>query len=132
MDSKLQEIINASTFRVIDGIFIYAKVSDTPNLDDHFFVSKDEDEITVVTEENNLSKLEIIEKNKDRRNLIELNVAVPFYSVGFLAAVANKIAEEGMNILIISTYSKDYIMFRTDCLEKAKRTLFELGFKEKS
>jgi hypothetical protein len=73
-------------------------------------VSKDQNEITVVTKEENLSKLDVIEKNKDYYQLIELKVFIPFYSVGFLASVANIIAEREMNILIISTYSKDYIM----------------------
>ena len=93
-------------------------------------VSKDQDEITVVTKEENLSKLDLIEKNKDFYQLVELKVSVPFYSVGFLAAVANIIAERGMNILIISTYSKDYIMVRVEFIEKVEAALLELGFKK--
>ena len=130
MTDELKKIIESSTFTLHDGRFIYAKVKTAPPVDDHFMVSKDQDEITVVTKEENLSKLDLIEKNKDFYQLVELKVSVPFYSVGFLAAVANIIAERGMNILIISTYSKDYIMVRVEFIEKVQQALLELGFKK--
>lgn len=129
MDSKLQEIISSSTYDLQDGRYIYIKAKSVQNWEDHFMVSKDNDEITVVTREENLAKLDTIEKNKDYYRLIALNVTVPFYSVGFLAAVSSTIAKEGMNVLIISTYSKDYIMVRFDLLDNAIKVLQNLGFK---
>ena len=131
MNNKLQEIIKKSSFTTQDGRYIYAKVSSKPELEHHFMVAQDEDEFTVVTKEDNLNELDLIEKNKDYYKLIELKVSVPFYAVGFLATVSNAIAEEGMNILIVSTYSKDYIMVREEHLEKAHEVLLSLGFKEK-
>ena len=129
MDKKLNEIIKKSTFEIQEGRFVYAKVRTPPEINRHFMISQDEDEITVVTREENLEDLDLIEKNKEFYKLIALNVAVPFYSVGFLATVSGAIAKEGMNILIVSTYSKDYIMVKEECLEKAKKVLLELGFK---
>ena len=70
-----------------------------PEPGDHFMVSKDADDITVVTEEKNLKDLEIIERNKENYKLIALNVAAPFYSVGFLATVTSAIAKEGMLLM---------------------------------
>jgi hypothetical protein len=35
-----------------------------------------------------------------------------------------------MNILLISTYSKDYVMVYSENLEKAQRALLDLGFKK--
>lgn len=131
MDETLKKIIEESNFEVIPGKFIYAKVSKEPTINNHFLISKDKDEITVVTEEHNLSELEIIEKNKDYWALIALNVSAPFYSVGFLAAVSSAIAKENRDVLIISTYSKDYILVQYDFLEGVKRVLLSLGFKEK-
>jgi hypothetical protein len=93
-------------------------------------VSKDSDEITVVTKEENLSKLDLIEKNKEFYLLIELRVSIPFYCVGFLAEVANIFSGKDMNILLISTYSKDYIMVRVEFIEKATQALLDLGFKK--
>lgn len=131
MNQELQQIIKASTFDIQEGRYIYVKAKSTPSIDDHFLVSKDADEVTIVTREENFSKIDAQEKNKDFYALIALNVSIPFYSVGFLAAVSNAIAEEGMNILIISTYSKDYILVKNDLLNKAKEVLLELGFSEK-
>ncbi len=130
MDEELKQIISQSSFAVIAGSFIYAKVASLPELGKHFMVSQDKDEITVVTTQENFDALNLIERNKDNYALVALNVSVPFYSVGFLAAVSNAIAEAGMNILIVSTYSKDYIMVREDKLPEAKQTLLRLGFKE--
>lgn len=127
MNSELQHIIHNSSFTIEPGIFVYIKARSVP-AGNHFLISQDRDEITVVTQQQNLSEVDMIERNKDDYALISLNVSIPFYSVGFLAAVSTKIAEAGMNILIVSTYSKDYIMVRYDLLEKAKNALMDMGF----
>lgn len=131
MDEKLRKIIESSTFEVIPGKFIYAKVSKAPQINNHFLITNDKDEITVVTEENNLGELEIIEKNKDYWTLIALNISAPFYSVGFLATVSSAIAKENRDVLIVSTYSKDYILVQYDFLDGVKKVLLSLGFQIK-
>ena len=103
MKDELVKIIENSSFEVNDGVYIYTKVKSFPE-GDHFMVTKDRDEITVVTLEDKVAELDLIERNKESYKLISLNVSVPFYSVGFLAAVSNAVAKEGINILIISTY----------------------------
>lgn len=128
---NLKKIIETSTFEIISGRFIYAKVSSAPNIGNHFLIAKDNDEITVVTEESSLDKLNLIEKNKDYWALVALNISAPFYSVGFLATVTSTIAKEGKDVLVVSTYSKDYILVQHDFLEGVKRVLLSLGFKEK-
>lgn len=128
MNDELKQIILQSSFEVQDGVYIYTKVSSKPNTD-HFLVTQDKDEITVVTTEDKLGELDLIEKNKDSYKLIALNVSVPFYSVGFLAAISEAIANANMNILIVSTYSKDYIMVKEEKLEEVKKVLLDLGFK---
>lgn len=131
MNKKLEEIIRRSSFEVVEGAFIYAKVSAYPREDDHFMVLKDNDEITVVTKAENLGKLSLIEKNKEIYALIALHVSIPFYSVGFLAAVSRAIADQGVNILVVSTYSRDYVLIKQAELEKARSALKGLGFREK-
>lgn len=130
MNSEIKKNINESTFKIEEGRFVYAKVLKAPSIENHFMVSRDVDEITVVTKEKNLSELDIKERNKDFYRLIGLNVLIPFYSIGFLATVSQAIAKEGMNILIVSTYSKDYIMIKDDRIEDAKSVLLRLGFSE--
>ncbi|MFH1832822.1 MAG: ACT domain-containing protein [Candidatus Levyibacteriota bacterium] len=128
MDDDLKKIIESSSFVVHEGRFIYTKVKTAPEVNNHFLVSKDSDEITVITKEENLLELDLIEKNKDIYSLIELRVSVPFYPVGFLAAVSSAIASKRMNVLIVSTYSKDYFLVREEHEEKTIQVLMELGF----
>jgi len=130
MNQELREIIESSSFRVITGRYVYSKVAKVPDLRDCFMIAKDEDEITAIVEESNLSKIDILEKNKDLYKLIELKVSLPFYAVGFLAVVTDAISSEGMNNLIVSTYSKDYVMVRVEHEEGAKKALVKAGFKK--
>lgn len=130
MNDEIKKVISESSFTVHDGRFVYARVSKAPSVDKHFMVTRDSEEITVVTKEENSGELAVIEQNKDVYALIALNVSVPFYSVGFLAAVSEAVAKEGMNILIVSTFSKDYIMVRYDKLDVARSVLTGLGFME--
>lgn len=130
MNDEIKQVIKQSPFKVEEGRYVYVKTSTAPSIEDHFMVTKDGTEITVVTREENLDKLEVIEKNKDFYKVICLNVSVPFYSVGFLATVSSAIAKAGMNILIISTYSKDYIMVKCGREEDARKVLLDLGFQE--
>lgn len=130
MNSEIKKIIKESTFRIEKGRFAYTKVSKAPNIENHFMVSKDANEITVVTKEENLSELILVKRNKDFYRLIALNVSIPFHSVGFLATVSQAIAKKGMNILIVSTYSKDYILVKDDMIENTRSVLLKLGFRE--
>lgn len=124
----IEEIIKSSKFRLHSGNYVYAKLEEVPGLEDCFMLSKDQDEITCIVSEANLPKVKIIERNKDLYRLIELAVSVPFYSVGFLATVSAAIAGKGMNILIVSTYSKDYILVRQEHEQLTLSTLKSLGF----
>ena len=124
-----RETIAQSSFRIEPGIYVYTKVKSIPP-GRHFFVSQDGDEITVVTEQMRLAEFDFIERNKDDYSLIALNVSVPFYSVGFLATVCEEFAKHGMNVLIVSTYSRDYVLVRADLTTTAKDILLQLGFKQ--
>lgn len=130
MKKALKEIIESSTFAVMPGRYVYAKAAKVPNLSNCFMISKDKDEITAIVEESNIRKIDVIEKNKDLYKLIELKVSLPFYAVGFLAAVTNAISAEGMNNLVISTYSKDYLLVRVEHEQKAREVLLRLGLRE--
>jgi hypothetical protein len=121
------QVISRSSFYVEPGEYIYAQVASLPS-GKHFLWSQDATEITVVTKSEQLTELDLIERNKDDYKLICLNVDVPFYSVGFLATVCDAFAAKEMNVLVVSTYSKDYVMVRADLLERAESALLGLGF----
>lgn len=131
MNNKIAKIIEESTFTIQNGRFIYAKVSKAPEAGKYFMIVKDVDEITVVTQEANLHELDIIERNKDCWKLIALIPSISFYCVGFLATVSQIVAEANIDILMVSTYSKDYILVQEGYLEKTKSLLLKLGFREK-
>ncbi len=131
MNQDINEIIKQSDFAIQEGIFVYTKVKTLPKAGNHFMVSQDKDEITVVTLEENLKDLDLVERNKEDYKLISLNVSVPFYAVGFLAMISSAIAKNGMNLLIVSTYSKDYILIKKEKLKDAHQALIDLGFQEK-
>jgi len=129
MTDELKKIVASSTFTLQSGRFIVAKVKTAPTIDDHFMVSKDNDETTVVTKEENLGSLDLIEKNKDFYVAFELKISLPFYATGFLGAVTGAMGDGGMNNLVISTFSKDYLFVREEHLEKATQALLDLGLK---
>ena len=47
MNDKLKKIIEQSSFEIKDGTYVYTKVATKPN-EDHFMISQDKDEITVI------------------------------------------------------------------------------------
>ncbi len=123
----LKEAIPKSIATVIKGTYVYVKTDVMEKPDIHFMVSKDKDEITVVTKKENIENLKVLELVGDYK-LIEFKPAVPFQTVGFLAKIAEVIANQGMNILIVSTFSKDYIMIKEELYEKGLQALKNVGF----
>ena len=125
MDVK--EAIPKSIATIMKDTYVYVKTNILEKPDTHFMVSKDKDEITVITAKENLKELNVLEIVGDYK-LIEFKPAVPFQTVGFLAKIAETIANEGMNILIVSTFSKDYIMIKEELCEKGISALKNIGF----
>jgi hypothetical protein len=130
VEAQLADIIRHSTFSFEPGQYCYVQVATIPPTGRYFLVTQDQDEITVVTREEYIGDFEVLDRNKDTYSLIALRVALPFYSVGFLAAVSGAIAAQGLNILIVSTYSKDYLLVRKGTEEVVRNILGDLGFSE--
>lgn len=91
-------------------------------------ITQDEDEVTTVTEEQNVQGLSY-EADTKWFKLLEVNVSEPFVTVGFLASITECVSQQGLNILIISTYSKDYALVKENVLDKAIEALKNRGFK---
>lgn len=129
MDKQILEMLSRSTFNISSEKYIYAKVKSLPSNQEHFMVSHDEDEITVVTSVNNISSLDIIEKNNNQWRLVSLNLDTPFMA-GTLATINSACAKKGLNNLVVSTYSKDYLIIKDSQINQIKEVLNELGLKE--
>ena len=125
--TDLNEEIRASEVHVHPGRYAYLKAKEQV-LGNHFLISKDGDEITIVTEEANVKDIDFSEDTKWFK-LFEIRPKTPFLAVGFIATITQAIADKGLNVLVVSTYSKDYILIKEDSDSQAIEALKELGFK---
>jgi hypothetical protein len=126
MKNELDEIIMSSKVVVHKERYAYLKAI-KPVKGKHFLVSQDDDEVTIVTEEKNVSSVEF-EKSIKWFRLFEISISKPFLAKGFLAKVTKTIAEAGLNILVVSTFSKDYILIKEEDSGKAVDALKSIGF----
>ena len=122
----LDEVIKASPVVVHRGRYAYLKGQEK-ELKNHFLISQDNDEITIVTEEKNIANTKY-EKDVKWFKLFEFKVSIPFLAPGFLAKISKTIADKKLNILIISTFSKDYALIREEDFKVAVKALEEVGF----
>ena len=123
----LSAIIQQSPVHVRPGRYVVAKLAQAPSPGDYFMVTQDEEEVTVIAEESMVADLSTLEIETGFR-LIEIRVATPFQGVGFLAAIARVIVETGLNLLIVSTYSKDYLLLQEQEVTQGLQALATLGF----
>jgi hypothetical protein len=125
--ADLNEVIRTSSVVVRRGRYAYLKAGSETDLADHFLIARDQDETTVVTEEANLPETSFEEDVKWFK-LIEIRVSQPFVAKGFIARVTQAIAERDLNVLVVSTFSKDYFLVREETSETAIAALQDLGF----
>ena len=126
-EKSLEEVVCTSFVRVVQGRFAMIKVVELAVPTDCFLVTRDEDEVTAVIEEKMLATVNYLDIQKWFK-LIEIVVSVPFFTVGFIASVTTSLAQKGLNVLVISTFSKDYFMVREQKIAVATESLRELGF----
>ncbi len=126
-EERLHNVIRSSQAVVRSGRYAYLKTQTPPTLGNHFLVAQDQDEVTVVTEEANVAQSSFEEDVKWFK-LIEVQVSQPFVVQGFIASIARAIAQEKLNILVVSTFSKDYFLIREQSIDIAVTALRNLGF----
>ena len=131
ISEELKAVIQSSWFTVEKGFYVYTKVSVVRNPEKHLIVTRDHDEITVVTESPNLPKLGPYERNPENWVLLNIKCGNPFYCKGFLAAIASVFASEEIDITLTSTYTNDYLMVQEQNKEQAISVLIGIGFKQK-
>lgn len=124
-----QQVIADSTFRFA-GTYRYASVRSLANAEKHLMVTRDETEITVVTQEENLAGLDVLDLNADRWLLLAIDCANPFYCVGFIARISTALSGAGFDILVVSTFSRDWVFVKEEDATRAAELLREIGFRE--
>jgi len=127
VDDELREVIRGSQAILHEGRYAYLKAASQTNLGDHFLVAQDGDETTVVTAERHVDSL-LFEEDVKWFRLIEIRVSLPFLAKGFIAAVTRALADRDLNVLVVSTFSKDYFLVREEGSDEALAALRDLGF----
>lgn len=127
----LSEVIKASWFSLEPGVYVYCRVQEVDHPEKHLMIVRDGQEITVVTREENLSLLGSYEANNEKWHLLNIRCGNPFYCPGFIATITTGMAEEGIDIVITSSFSNDLIMVMEKDLDQAVEILRNMGFEKK-
>ena len=131
LSPTLQETIEQSPFLLHPLRYAVLKVAKCPNPKPHFLVTHESEEVSVITTEEKLDMLTSqILKQQHWFRLLEFRMSTPFETPGFLAAIASKLAGRQLNILLVSTFSKDWLLLREEDLEAGLNSLHELGFQQ--
>ncbi len=117
----------AGKFYVWKEKFAICKVKDIKNLPENLFaVIKDKNEITLIVEESKIPSTAL--KVEKGFKLITFDMVLPFGLIGFIAKISSALAENGISIFVISSYSTDHVFVKEKDLEKTVKVLGSLGF----
>lgn len=94
--------------------------------EDFVAVFRDQQEITVVADEQHLNDDWIVEVERGWR-ILSFRVKLPFELVGFLAVVAKALADAEVSIFALSAYSTDHLLVKDSDLPEAISCLESLG-----
>ena len=129
----LLKTINSSPYVLHPQRYTVLQVQECSNSQPHFLVTHEAEEVTVVTTEKQRSLLQSdILQEQAWFQLIEFKMSTPFETPGFLAAIASQLASHHLNILLVSTFSKDWLLLKEEDLEAGLSGLCELGFQQAS
>lgn len=122
------DAIRNSQVRLMPGRYAVLRCADVPDGPGWFMITRDPDEVTAIVEESAIPESRALETDGGYR-LVEIRVATGFESVGFLAAVTRALAEAGLSIFVVSTYSKDYVLMKEELVAAGLQALSETGFR---
>jgi len=125
--SSLDDIIRSSPVIVHPDRYAYLAVDQLPAGGDHLMVYAHGGDRTVVTREELVPSVPHVACESWFR-LLECLTSTPFESPGFLARITDAIASAGLNVLIVSTFSRDCALVRQQDLDTALDALRAIGF----
>jgi len=124
----LQETIETSTIEVIEGSFAVIRLPvDVEIPFKAFGVTRDSTETTAIVRDNQLRDFKFLESH-DGLRILRINVSAPFMAPGFLAAVCTAVASKGVNVLVLSTFTRDYLLVSNEDLDPTLSALRSIGF----
>ncbi len=90
-----------------------------------YSITKTEEELSIVVKSNLNISNGIIE---DNWNMIKIMGTLDFALIGILSKITSILANANISIFALSTYNTDYILLKSDKLEKAIEVLKENGY----
>jgi len=113
----------------IKGNFSICKVASMEQIDfsrELVFVAKTPDEISLVCESDCVPQETI--KIENGWSVLKISGNLDFGLVGVVAKISNILADAGISIFVVSTYNTDYILMKTENLEKGLQRLMHEGY----
>ncbi len=98
----------------------------SPRMTSPFLLFKDKWEVTLVLDEIDFATIRhAVREAKVERNfrLLSFDAELEFDVIGYMAAIAKILAEAGLSILPISSFSRDHVLIRQDDLANALKAL---------
>ncbi|MBI1888976.1 MAG: ACT domain-containing protein [Candidatus Spechtbacteria bacterium] len=126
---KVEDFLNNGEIYVWKEKFAVAKTKS--QIQGAFATIVDKNEITTICERSILPAKDIIDVGEDDWRIITFAMLLPMDLVGFIAKISGAIAEEGISILYVSSYSTDHLLVQEKDLEKAIAKLRKLGCRVK-
>lgn len=124
----LSDVIRDSLVRLVPGRYAVLRCTDVPNGSGWFMVTRDQDEVTVIAEESAITETRALETDGGY-GLVEISVSTGCDSIGLIATVARALADAGLSILVVSTYSKDYLLLKEESVAAGLQALAGAGFR---
>ena len=110
----------------------FAIVKSKKPLPNAFAVIKDKNETTVVIDQTIIKNNKYIIEIEKNWKLLTFDMILPFGLVGFLATISKILADAGISIFVISSFSTDHILIKKNNFKKAINQLENSGLKIKT
>ena len=103
-----------------------AKLSDVDLTQEFFFLSKTDEEISLVCETRYAPSNTT--HREDGWKAFRIQGTLDFSLIGILSKITTILAENQIGIFAVSTFNTDYILVKEECFEKAMNVLGEAGY----
>jgi uncharacterized protein len=139
-DLKVKELLSKTRVEIAPETFSlvglrnedWLKMLETPELSPRmtapFMIFKDRWEVTLLVDEIDFEAMRVaLREAKIERGfrLLSFAVELDFSVVGFLAFIAEKLAEAGISIVAVSAFSRDHLLIKQADLAKTLKVLGE-------
>ena len=101
-------------------------IPDWVNKSSFFSISRTDEELSIVCDVRVVQG--DVERREDGWKCLKVEGPLDFSLTGVLSSIALPLAEAKISIFAISTFDTDYVMLKSDMLEKAKLVLKKSGF----